>query len=611
MGSPYLKSGEAIVMTTHSVSVDAAGYDIMLTTDRIFLYDARSSRFEPKIIPLSSLLSVRGGTTPAREPAIMLLFRQQGDEEPQQPVSLVFLQERSENRMPERDEWIQNLIRLSIPKEEPAAPPEIPVVPDISGEVGLRPTARHGIAPERVRPHSSISVRQLIQPPATIIPDGTGGEVAPAPAKTSSEVKAPVSSGTEVPAHETAPARGMPLHPQTPRVIIPQIIEELLPAHKRTTPWEIAMPASPVSESGDAVSVHLQPQVAKPQTITEEETLEQRVEPKREQAPEPEPMGIIIKEPSTGPKEVPDIIRALRIGAIEPEAPVPPAAEEPEPAPKPELVKEPEPGPEPVSEPVPCPVLQAPAVGSASVPDMHTTEPDLKNLEYIVQEPVSPSVTETLVQPEPAAEEDRPIRHPIPQAYEIRPVSTTLIFAGAAILLIVVVAGTAFLLFPQGTGDAGAMVTPAPGILPVITQTSTTPPVTTAPAATSPEISPVPTPMITPVPPVTALSLPQTGVWIRVNSTGRYAGEIGNLELLRQVTGSGDTLYPIPRSDEIVRATVQRLENTGGLLTVEVYRNGTLIESRSVSAPMGSVSVLIDPVTGRAPGLTASDLLPG
>jgi hypothetical protein len=75
MGSPYLNSGEAIVLTTDRVNADALLYDLMLTTERIVLIDNRYARFEPRIIPLSAIMSVQGGKTPGHDPVITLLFR--------------------------------------------------------------------------------------------------------------------------------------------------------------------------------------------------------------------------------------------------------------------------------------------------------------------------------------------------------------------------------------------------------------------------------------------------------------------------------------------------------------------------------------------------------
>jgi hypothetical protein len=60
-----------------------------------------------------------------------------------------------------------------------------------------------------------------------------------------------------------------------------------------------------------------------------------------------------------------------------------------------------------------------------------------------------------------------------------------------------------------------------------------------------------------------------------------------------------------------VQVSVQKNDNSGALLAVGIYRNGTLISTKSVTSPMGTVDLLIDPQTGRAPGLTADDALPG
>jgi hypothetical protein len=594
MGSPYLKSGEDIILTTHHVSVDAVVYDVMLTSERIFLSDAQSSRFEPKIILLASLLSVRGGTTPSREPAIMLLFRQQGDEESQQPVNLVFIQNKNENRLTERDEWVRNLIRLSIPKETPAVPAEVPEVPDISGEVGLRPTARHGVAPERVRPLSSVSVRQLVQAPVTVFPDesGTGGRLPPANGRIPVREEAPAGTGPEAPLPDIAPVRGTPLYPPVPlRVIIPQIIEELLPAHKRAAPSSGREAASVADLDGETL-LHPLHTGTKSLTVMEERTPSPLPEePERGNEPVAVPLAALPEQHTAEPKEVPDIIRALRIGPVEPAAPQPPAAE----IPVPERVPE------------PVPVFENPATGPAIFPDQHVTPVIPQD---IVQESVSFPAMEAVVQRAPAAEEDRPVRHPIPPAREIRPLKTTLAYIGAVILLIALTAGAAILLFPQGTGDAGTTVTPSPGIPAVVTQPATTLPLTTAPATISPPASPAPAPAAAPILPAPVVTIPQAGVWVRVNSTGYYAGQVGNPGMLRQVSGTGDAVYSVLNNDRLVQANVHRMEYSGGLLTVEVYRDGTLIESQSVTAPMGTIALLINPVTGKAPGLTEEDILP-
>jgi hypothetical protein len=97
---------------------------------------------------------------------------------------------------------------------------------------------------------------------------------------------------------------------------------------------------------------------------------------------------------------------------------------------------------------------------------------------------------------------------------------------------------------------------------------------------------------------------------VRVNSTAYYFGNAGNPELMQKVSGTGDNFYKVLMSDHLVQVSVQKQDNSGALLAVAVYRDGTLISTRSVTAPMGTVDLLIDPLTARAPGLTENDTLP-
>jgi hypothetical protein len=76
---------------------------------------------------------------------------------------------------------------------------------------------------------------------------------------------------------------------------------------------------------------------------------------------------------------------------------------------------------------------------------------------------------------------------------------------------------------------------------------------------------------------------------------------------MRQVAGSGDSIHPIFWSDRPVLVQVRKKDNTGAALTVMVYRNSTVIATRSVTSPMGTVEILIDPRTALAPGLSPED----
>jgi hypothetical protein len=79
---------------------------------------------------------------------------------------------------------------------------------------------------------------------------------------------------------------------------------------------------------------------------------------------------------------------------------------------------------------------------------------------------------------------------------------------------------------------------------------------------------------------------------------------------MRQITGTGDNLYQIFWRDRTVQVSIQKNDNSGAMLSASVYRDGTVISSRSVTSPMGAIEILIDPQTARAPGLTEADTNP-
>jgi hypothetical protein len=583
MGSPYLNSGEAIILTTHRVIVDTVPYDIMLTTERIFLIDNRSARFEPRILPLTSILSVQGGKTPASEPVITLLFHPQEGGMSRQPVNLVFSQNQNENRKPERDDWVRSLIRLSITQHEKETIPETSVVPERTGGTGLRPSARHGVAPEMVRPLSNVVIREKAPAPVTIIPEEivedrgiTALETAVLPL--TDERTEPVS---EEPATDITPVRGTPRAIPAPpaRVIIPQIIEELLPEKKRpafTEEQELA-PATGLDPEALFRTI---PTAVRSMTVTEEQRPSQH--PVTETIPEPasEVIAPFVAEQT----EVPEIIKALRTGATEPVIPEQSDAETPAPLPDPQPDGS-----------------EAPEAGvpESSVPSA-VRETGIQD-SFSNPTPYAESWGET-----PPAE-DPPFRHPIPPAREIRPLRTTLAYAAVLLLIIALIVAGAMLLLPQEAGQTDNPVTPGPTTVPV----TSAPPVavhpTTLPPATVP---PSTTRVTTPVPSLPASPVPQAGVWIRVNSTSEYFGTLGNTGVMRQVSGTGDNFYKVLMSDRPVQVSVQKKDNSGALLAVAIYRDGTLISARSVTSPMGTVDMLIDPVTALAPGLSARDVLP-
>jgi hypothetical protein len=633
MGSPYLNSGETIVLTTSRVSVDAVAYDVMLTNERIFFIDNRKARLEPRIISLSTILSVQGGKTPAQDPVITLVFRPRKEGDPRQPLNLIFSQDPNENRRPERDDWVRGLVQLSISHQEKGIEQLTPAVPEAARSPGLRPMARHGVAPDMVRPLSNVVDHQKTPAPVTIIPEEVAGsgeipvrETALLPAR---DERPGSETVTEAPETPVVPVRGTPppvLHSHA-RVIIPQIIEELLPSKNTPAPKEEQVPA-PVVVYEEALFRTI-PTSVRHTTVIEERT------PSQPQSEEPVPVPEAgVPEPvAAEQKEVPEIIRALHTGAIEPVIPEPaetetydttpePGQESPEPVTREPAETEtydttPEPGqesPELVTrEPAetetydttqepgqenPEPVEENLVPGIRDIPTLHVVAPVPKKE---VQE--SADVPEDIQRREFSAAE-APARHPIPPAREIHPFRTTLAYA-AVLLLVIALGAGAVLLFTQGPGQTDTLLNPIPTtvqVTPLLPETTQpfTPPVTVIPATTRTN---------TPVPSPAPVSVPQTGVWVRLTSTSDYFGSVGNAGTMRDITGTGDNFYRIFWDDRTVQVSVQKNDFTGALLTAAVYRDGTLIISRSTTSPKGSIEILIDPQTARAPGLAKTDLL--
>ncbi|MHB8163532.1 MAG: hypothetical protein ACYDDV_04175 [Methanoregula sp.] len=201
------------------------------------------------------------------------------------------------------------------------------------------------------------------------------------------------------------------------------------------------------------------------------------------------------------------------------------------------------------------------------------------------EKPVDEPESVGSINEEPVAgikEEPRPEPIPVisPQLPLVIPVKSQplLLIAAIVVIILVVLAGVVIISFsPKDAAEPSL-----PAVIPNVT------------------VLPVTTPLPTLV--------PMDGVWVRIDYPGTFIGEVGNPELMHPVSGTGVRLYKILWNDRAVAASAQKQENSGDTLVVEVYNNGTLIKHSSTRAPMGSVSILIDPTTGRPPGIKPGDI---
>ncbi len=165
----------------------------------------------------------------------------------------------------------------------------------------------------------------------------------------------------------------------------------------------------------------------------------------------------------------------------------------------------------------------------------------------------------------------------------------------AAVIVVVVVialAAGAYLFVPSlfGKGE-----TPLPPVTPVSTAALTTVPTPVPTTVATPAVTTAATaPVTTSSTATPQLLIPKTGVWIRVKYEGSFSGSAGAPGRFTTITGTGDTVRQLSVKNEIVSATIEKQDNTGRKLTVEIYDEGKLITSGSVTAPKGTVNINAD-----------------
>jgi hypothetical protein len=680
MDSPYLESGESIILTTDRVSIDSQQYDLLLTTKYLILIDIRYARFLPQKISLQTVLSVKAGKIATGDPVITLYFSDTSRTGGSDQMNLIFSRQPGEQRDRERDEWLKKLMEFVVAGRQEAIGPR--TVPS-SQEIGIRPATRRQIAPEMQLPHSTIIDShpepielaiihdEVEEPVSPEVPASGAGEAGPSEEESPEAPVLPDTEKSDVP--EIITPGGSPeeiIGPGIPEIAgaheIPQDSGEQPPSGEMASPVTpesdasredltgSVIPGTPASEETPAESpeeavspdrVPEEPEIISPEITREEaEGLVTPDIPPSEELPaevssvtpspegEPEEPKIIEPEPS---REEPEVLVTPDIPPSE-ELPAEVSSVTPSPDREPE-----EPGiiaPEPSREEVGIlvtpdipPSEELPAEVSSVTP---SPEGELEEPEIIAPE-LSPEDAEGLViTPETVTPEERtadsalPPSSPepisgvtltkgeeaegrpgasIPEAFQPgepaippeeertspspgsppppkgvgRPQKSSII-AAAIIVLILGIAAIA-LYSPSSFGA------PARDLFPVPTPSLTI----TTPAVPTSLGTPAPTPVV----------IPPTGVWVRVTYPHDFYGRLGNPGSLREVAGSGDRLYQMSSDERLVQVQMYKTDNSGDILSVDIYRNGKLMTHRTTSSPKGLIDLLIDATTGAPPGI--------
>ncbi len=126
---------------------------------------------------------------------------------------------------------------------------------------------------------------------------------------------------------------------------------------------------------------------------------------------------------------------------------------------------------------------------------------------------------------------------------------------------------------------------PTPAITVTQTPRQITPPVTPLVSVTVR----IQTPVVTASP---TIVVPPAGVYIRVDYIGSFNGTYGTNGEQQHVRQSGIRWYPLSSTEGTVAATFQKEDGTTkNALSVEIYKDGKLLQSGNTSAAFGKVQI--------------------
>jgi hypothetical protein len=121
------------------------------------------------------------------------------------------------------------------------------------------------------------------------------------------------------------------------------------------------------------------------------------------------------------------------------------------------------------------------------------------------------------------------------------------------------------------------------------TSQPSTPQVTTKPTGSSTQQT---LPGNLTIKPTTQVTIPVTGVFVKVSYLGGFNGTYGMNGSMQKVTNSGDRLYEITNATGNVTATFYKLDgSTKHDITVELWKNGKSLTSAKNSSPFGKASI--------------------
>jgi hypothetical protein len=125
---------------------------------------------------------------------------------------------------------------------------------------------------------------------------------------------------------------------------------------------------------------------------------------------------------------------------------------------------------------------------------------------------------------------------------------------------------------PFGVVDIHVMVGPAIGNSAVI-------------APPPPEIQ------VSPYASLPQISVPPTGVWVRVFYPGNFFGSLRANGQQKNVNSTGDQFYQFPIAGGMIDGSIEKQDGSVENLIIEVYKDGARISQSYTSTPLGVVEI--------------------
>ncbi|PKL70017.1 MAG: hypothetical protein CVV30_01195 [Methanomicrobiales archaeon HGW-Methanomicrobiales-1] len=105
-------------------------------------------------------------------------------------------------------------------------------------------------------------------------------------------------------------------------------------------------------------------------------------------------------------------------------------------------------------------------------------------------------------------------------------------------------------------------------------------------------VIPAPTPEIQAIDDyLPVISIPDTGIWVRVYYPGSFSGTLGGRGILTTVKSTGDQLYNIPANVGIVEGSIEKDDASAGKMVVEVYKDGVRMSQTATTIPHGLIDI--------------------